>query len=290
MRGNTFQRFREKITELCDCVDVHPFPGKGHFEDVQQEIAFQFFWKKATQSKAPGTINFHGDVTTSLYELNSPVLDDFPTRVGALVWNRTTHRFAARSTSTQPTLVIYGGNIQSNKSRLVLDHGRYANRQWMITTPNPTDFFHGPGILLRRTVRGRPAAWQVDAVAVGVGFKAILENHVVSICVPRSWKVQQTKLFCNLFVECVQDIHAPSGSATLNQTEVRAAILGAKKVLDLIFGHKVDSSSPIKSPRLAGTPLDMAVGVGRFAGRVRKPVSIAELDAAIEVDAMGRMR
>jgi hypothetical protein len=237
IRGNTFQSFRKSVSEICDSVDIYPCPGKGNFEDVQQEIAFQFFWKKTIRTKEVGAIRFHGGSSTSLHELNSIVLEDFPARVGALVWNRTTHRLAASTKETKGALVVYGGNIQGNKSRLVLDHGRYTARQRIVSTPNESDFFNGPGILLRRTVRGRPDAWRVDAIAVGKGFKGITENHVVSVGVPKNWNIKETKLFRRLFVVCLQKIHAPSGSATLNQHEVRAAIVEAKKLLDSMSSH-----------------------------------------------------
>ncbi len=62
-----------------------------------------------------------------------------------------------------------------------------------------------------------------------------------------------------------------------------------RAALGLTAGQKIEFLPEGDSFRVVAVRTDVAVLRGRFAGRVKKPVSIAEMDAAIAAGAIGRM-
>jgi antitoxin PrlF len=62
-----------------------------------------------------------------------------------------------------------------------------------------------------------------------------------------------------------------------------------RAALGLTAGQKIGFLAEGDSFRVVAVRTDGAVLRGRFAGRVKKPVSIAEMDAAIAAGAIGRM-
>jgi antitoxin PrlF len=62
-----------------------------------------------------------------------------------------------------------------------------------------------------------------------------------------------------------------------------------RTALGLTAGQKIDFLPDGDSVRVVAVRTAVAVLRGRFAGRVKKPVSIAEMDAAIAAGATGRM-
>lgn len=236
--GVTFASFRKKLLNVCERIHIVPHPGKAHFDDVHQEIAFQFFWKKNSEKCAKvAAVFFKGDALNLIVggdkknDSNKRLSDSFIPKVGPLVWNRTEYELVPYL-KNKTTLVIYGGNIFEGVG-LKLCFGRYEEKQAIRgNTMSSAEVFTGPGVLLRRTVRGSPGGWFVDSVSVGRRFKAVLENHVVSIRVPSTWTKEKTSEFRQFLVEAIQKEHAPSGAATLNLDEIRRAIdrvLGSAK-------------------------------------------------------------
>ena len=62
-----------------------------------------------------------------------------------------------------------------------------------------------------------------------------------------------------------------------------------RTALGLTAGQKIEFLREGDSFRVVAVRTDGAVLRGRFAGRVKKPVSIAQMDAAIAAGATGRM-
>ena len=78
--------------------------------------------------------------------------------------------------------------------------------------------------------------------------------------------------------------------ATLTSNGRITLPLAVRMALGLTVGQKIDFLPEGDSFRVAALRTDVSVLRGRFAGRVKKPVSIAQMDAAIAAGATGRMR
>jgi antitoxin PrlF len=78
--------------------------------------------------------------------------------------------------------------------------------------------------------------------------------------------------------------------ATLTSKGQITLPLAVRAALGLTAGQKIDFLPEGDSFRVVALCTDVSVLRGRFAGRVKKPVSIAEMDTAIAAGAIGRMR
>jgi antitoxin PrlF len=78
-------------------------------------------------------------------------------------------------------------------------------------------------------------------------------------------------------------------TATLTSKGLITPPLAMRAALGLTAGQKIEFLPEGGSFRVVAERTDVAVLRGRFAGRVKKPVSIAEMDAAIAAGATGRM-
>jgi antitoxin PrlF len=79
-------------------------------------------------------------------------------------------------------------------------------------------------------------------------------------------------------------------TATLTSKGQITLPLAVRAALGLTAGQKIDFLPEGDSFRVVALRTDVSALRGRFAGRVKKPVSIAEMDAAIAAGAAGRMR
>ena len=79
-------------------------------------------------------------------------------------------------------------------------------------------------------------------------------------------------------------------TATLTSKGQITLPLAVRTALGLTAGQKIDFLPEGDSFRVVALRTDVSVLRGRFAGRVKKPVSIAQMDAAIAAGATGRMR
>ena len=79
-------------------------------------------------------------------------------------------------------------------------------------------------------------------------------------------------------------------TATLTSKGQITLPLAVRAALGLTAGQKIDFLPEGDSFRVVALRTDVSVLRGRFAGRVKKPVSIAQMDAAIVAGATGRMR
>jgi antitoxin PrlF len=79
-------------------------------------------------------------------------------------------------------------------------------------------------------------------------------------------------------------------TATLTSKGQITIPLAVRAALGLTAGQKIDFLPEGDSFRVVPLRTDVSVLRGRFAGRVRNPVSIAQMDAAIAAGAAGRMR
>jgi antitoxin PrlF len=79
-------------------------------------------------------------------------------------------------------------------------------------------------------------------------------------------------------------------TATLTSKGQITLPLAVRAALGLTAGQKIDFLPEGDSFRVVALRTDVSVMRGRFAGRVKKPVSIAQMDAAIATGATGRMR
>ena len=79
-------------------------------------------------------------------------------------------------------------------------------------------------------------------------------------------------------------------TATLTSKGQITLPLAVRTALGLTAGQKIDFLPEGDSFRVVALRTDVSVLRGRFAGRVKKPVSIAQMDAAIAAGATARMR
>lgn len=79
-------------------------------------------------------------------------------------------------------------------------------------------------------------------------------------------------------------------TATLTSKGQITLPLAVRAMLGLVAGQKVDFVPEGDSFRVVALRLDAPSLKGRFAGRVAKPVSLEEMDAAIAAGAAGRVR
>ncbi len=79
-------------------------------------------------------------------------------------------------------------------------------------------------------------------------------------------------------------------TATLTSKGQITLPLAVRAALGLTAGQKIDFLPEGDSFRVVALRTDVSVLRGRFAGRVKKPVSIAQMDVAIAACATGRMR
>ena len=78
-------------------------------------------------------------------------------------------------------------------------------------------------------------------------------------------------------------------TATLTSKGRITVPLAECAALGLTADQKIDLLRESDSFRVVAVRTDVAVLRGRFAGRVKKPVSIADMDAAVAAGATGRM-
>jgi antitoxin PrlF len=79
-------------------------------------------------------------------------------------------------------------------------------------------------------------------------------------------------------------------TATLTSKGRITLPLAVRAALGLTAGQKIEFLPEGDSFRVVAVRADVSVLRGRFVGRVKKPVSIAQMDAAIAAGATGRMR
>ena len=79
-------------------------------------------------------------------------------------------------------------------------------------------------------------------------------------------------------------------TATLTSKGQITLPLAVRAMLGLVAGQKVDFVPEGDSFRVVALRPDAPSLKGRFAGRVAKPVSLEEMDAAIAAGAAGRVR
>jgi antitoxin PrlF len=78
-------------------------------------------------------------------------------------------------------------------------------------------------------------------------------------------------------------------TATLTSKGWVTLPLAVRTALGLAAGQKIDFLPEGDSFRVVAADTDVALLRGRFAGRVKKPVSVAQMDAAISAGATERM-
>ncbi len=179
IRSTHAQSFRKQLAGFCAEAVVHPQASRRLFDGVSQDIALQIFKRGSGSEEALLRVNDSIiPIDSGRCENSGSTLPGPRVRVGPLVWNRVKEFLCAEEGDTYP--VVYGGSIKGG--RLDLRSGRYVARQYVKKSVVPAGFIsRGCCILLRRTLRGCPGSWTIDATITDSDFCAVAENHVIVI-------------------------------------------------------------------------------------------------------------
>lgn len=176
---------RAYVAKWASSIDVLAFDDRNLFPNVSQDIGFQAFLRRdkpALRKKIPHIMFSHGDEESRQAKLHTRKRSSqgARARVGPLVWNRC--RDMLRSDPAAGFPIVNGGNIRHDGT-LDFDLPRYRDRQYAANSCVPASFVStGPMLLLKRTMRGAPGAWSIDAALIlDDSFKCIAENHVIVV-------------------------------------------------------------------------------------------------------------
>jgi len=226
-RGDMTAEFRRVVKGECSEIRILGFrKRRGIFDGVNQDVGIQLFRKKARERRAQARLWFayEGDsfrqVRFSARRAKRVI--DPSVRVGSVVWNREDYRLRASSRYSLP--LIYGGNIRPG-GRLDMRVRRYRDRQYVAEAwVEDREECHAPFIALRRTLRGRPGAWTVDACLVLDPPVCVAENHVLVVELPDDIPlIEGARLVERLCDELVRQ-HAISGTPHITVAEVRRIV------------------------------------------------------------------
>ncbi len=239
LRNERAGRLRAFIANATSEVLIDAFGRRNLFPGVSQDIAFQRFERKklaniiltkaveesafsvglSFDSRLYRTIGFSMDARNTMKGA-----DDFvKIRVGPFVWNRQKKWLRQRESSfTVP--VINGANVgQSEELNLSVKRTRerqHANRKLAASY-----LTRSPFIVLKRTMRGGPSGWYVDAVLVQTeGFECLAENHTIVI---ELRDLERKELFLKLYKILsarVLKLHKYHGHPSLSVALVRRAV------------------------------------------------------------------
>jgi hypothetical protein len=232
LNGAFGYQLRKDVLSSCDHGVVLASSSRFLFENVQQDVAFHVFRRASLPSvNGQARILFSMDGTSgqeiTLHTERGKHTggESFRVRVGPFVWNR--ERASLTKLRGNRTKVVYGGNI-SAIGELNFNHPKYRNRQH-IRTGNSNNRFAtvGPAILVRRVLRGRPGAWVIDSALLMKASRAIAENHVLVVELPRHYSNEKAQeLRRKLVVEILRGLDA-FGSPNLSKDFLARSLVRA---------------------------------------------------------------
>lgn len=223
--------------EIC----IEGFRRRNLFPGVSQDVAFQFFHIREPNPEATATVKFSMDGVVSEFTLNesAPISDQpgahmesFRVRVGPLVWNREKELLHANS---RGLTVVNGGNISAD-GKLTFNQPLYKDRQYASTRKIPLAYIStAPFILIKRTMRGRPGHWHVDAALVlEESFRCVAENHVIVVEPLTSEARHSISRLHNPLRLQIEKMHRRHGHANISVELVRHALIAASDSLAIL--------------------------------------------------------
>ncbi len=230
LKSDTSGQFRRSIAAKCSRIEVWAHKSRRMFPNVNQDTAIQLFFAGASASTTPlcARFAFLGDSTSEAIVLERPhgaisLQPRWEIGVGPVVWNRERKRLRGRRVSGSVPL-IYGANI-GHDGTLNFDVAKVGGRQHL-TEPKSGELLRGPAIVLRRTLRGRPGAWFVDAAYVASGSRCAVENHSIYIRGMGKATAGQVHALMPILTAALKRAVETSGSPNITVAEVIAVIEG----------------------------------------------------------------
>jgi methylase of polypeptide subunit release factors len=218
---------RARVNRTVERVDVYASSSRRLFPGVHQDIAAQVFNLREEGTEGAAALVKISYDRSGFTEILLPARPTGPkrvvpkVRVGPFVWNREKGLLAARATGLP---VVYGGNISSD-GRLRQDVARYRGRQFLAKSRVPDGYVsRGPCLLIKRSLRGVPGNWKLDAVVVTNSTPFVAENHVIVIEFPERLSGEAMQQFCLNIMRYVEREHRHHGHPNVSVAIVRQAL------------------------------------------------------------------
>jgi len=227
------------LRELTNCdvekLDVYASSSRRLFPGVHQDVAAQIFELRRRPIRAAGAAVrisydqasfFNIDLLGRVEQKRRPGVR---VRVGPFVWNREKALLSVRAVGLP---VIYGGNI-STDGQIDLNVPRYTGRQFVAKTRAPAGHIStGPCLLIKRSLRGVPGDWKLDAAVVWEPLAFVAENHVIVVELPNQLSETAIQRISAKIVAGIEGDHRHHGHPNVSVAIVRQAIERSECELD----------------------------------------------------------
>lgn len=232
LRNEMAGDLRQFVASSCLSLFVQAFTRRTLFPGVNQDTSFQLaIVDKQLRRLAPLNVSMcydeepARDVALSLGAANTRSAGDglFRVRVGPFVWNR--EKELLQKSLGVGVHVVNGPNIQKDGS-VNLSLPALKGRQYVRRTGLPANHLStAPLIVVKRTMRGRPGNWLVDAaLIVEKAFTCVAENHCIVI-EPRMSKSNPALIeMFPAMAKRIQELHKVHGHPNVSVRLVRQAV------------------------------------------------------------------
>lgn len=218
---------RVQVNRTVERVDVYASSSRRLFPGVHQDVAIQVFeLRQASVPDVAAIARISYDMAAfDDIEWSNSAAHHAPlaarVRVGPFVWNREKELLSLRAVGLP---VIYGGNISAD-GQLNLDVPRYRGRQFVARTRVPEGYVScGPCLLIKRSLRGVPGDWKLDAVVLCEPSPFVAENHVIVIEFSASLGNAEIRRVCGKIIQGVERDHRHHGHPNVSVAIVRKAL------------------------------------------------------------------
>lgn len=233
LRNVTMAKFRHRMNELAQSVEISAYQTRRLFDKVNQDTSVQIITRRTgseTHDAARVMIRYgNGKFSDASLSALHALHGEVRVRVGPFVWNR--EKEAISDDEREPRLpAIYGGNI-TTWHHLDLRVGRYSKRQYLSRAKvSAGSISVGPCLLVKRSMRGEPGRWEVDCAYVPEGFEVVPENHVIVVEYSDAIDMSAGELLCHLKY-FLQSSCKHQGHPNLSAKSVREALSPSSRLL-----------------------------------------------------------
>jgi predicted RNA methylase len=218
---------RARINCEVERVDIYASSSRRLFPGVHQDVAAQVFELRSMRvegANASVRISYDHSAFDSIVLPTRPVAprqDTERVRVGPFVWNREKDLLSVRAFGLP---VVYGGNITSD-GRLDLKVPRYRGRQFVAKSRVPLGYItRGSCLLIKRSLRGGPGDWKLDAALLNDAPPFVAENHVIVIEFSKQPDREKISRMCSEIVRTIERDHRHHGHPNVSVSIVRHAL------------------------------------------------------------------